>query len=169
MSVEIDHFRPRARKSELFSPELEKQIQAYKHLVYSMRERFLEQKIFVGRSNDRYFEPRPHYAAFLHLPDHNAVIQILSIGSENERSSVGFFLNIKTSTPYRKGIDIVRLQTVKTEEVIDKEQAAWVSVYTPEQLDRMTELVKEAQKMELKDYDAYVGIEREIPQWWQFN
>ena len=159
--IELESLRcERPRQEELSADRMSAQIEATKKLVQAAS----KQLDMNALDRDGVESKRPlsirRFDAFFSIPETNAIMVITSVGLPNEISRSGLLVYISRKSP--KGIDqIVRLHTAKSTKAVGKNEALWLSSYSPEQLESLANIISEAEPINKAMYDER-NIIREI-------
>lgn len=126
------------------------QIEGVKDLVGAMHAQ-LEGNAIDRDVTRKDISPKFHtYDAFFRVGD-DAVVKITSIGSPDQRSKSGLFLYI-----YGKNNEqLVGLQTAKISELVDENEALWLSRYTPKQLHELAQILRNAESISYENYQSF--------------
>lgn len=96
------------------------------------------------------------YDAFFRIPGVDAVLIITSVGLPNEISNGGRFVYIHEMDRSNIANQIVGFQTAKSPEAVDRNEAWWLSRYSPDQLEALSDIIASATPIDEAEYHEYV-------------
>ena len=142
-------------RQESLSPlRMMSQISAVRDLVKVTHQQLVANQI--DRDASSYWPKEQHkFDAFFFVPRINGVMSISSIGLPDAQvtNALFLFINYRNDTGEMK--QLVGIQTVKVPEVVDEQEALWLSDYLPRQLLQIAEIVRTANPISRETYKSY--------------
>lgn len=105
-------------------------------------------------------EAAKRYDGFFSAPDVNGAIHVWSIGPIDEAFHGGLFVDVhifKSQGEWRQAVvPVVSLQTAKIAEVVNKDDALWLSRREPEQLRALAAFIRAASPISPEAYAEFM-------------